>query len=245
MTHKTLRGRIHYTSDKPERKGQERGREWFSITRHPNGCRTLTAHSEIDDEPAVIRDVIQSYGPDFRPIDAAVRLTVGGEFVGSSWFKFRGNEAECEGYTNLEGRVSQRMALDGPITAFGSHPIQGDAWHLNQVDVTQGPGRQQVTNVLMSSLDHRGATGPMLIPHPKGLNLLYIGEETITVGAGTFDAYHFCYGEREDSGDTENKPGKHPPYEIWTSADGDYVFLQAFVSGYMMTRYELVELERL
>ena len=24
----------------------------------------------------------------------------------------------------------------------------------------------------------------------------FVGEETITVGAGTFDALHFCYGER-------------------------------------------------
>jgi hypothetical protein len=48
----------------------------------------------------------------------------------------------------------------------------------------------------------------------------------------------------EESVETRNEPGKHPPYELWCTADGDYVFLKAFVTGYMMTAYELVSLER-
>lgn len=43
---------------------------------------------------------------------------------------------------------------------------------------------------------------------------------------------------------TSLKPGEHPPYEVWTTADGDYVMLKSFVSGYMMTHYELEELTR-
>ena len=39
-------------------------------------------------------------------------------------------------------------------------------------------------------------------------------------------------------------PQEHPPYDLWCTADGDYVFLRGAVGGYMQTRYELVELTR-
>jgi len=39
--HTTLRGRIRYTSNKPERRGEERGREHFTITRHGDGARPI------------------------------------------------------------------------------------------------------------------------------------------------------------------------------------------------------------
>jgi hypothetical protein len=32
MAHRTVRGRIRYTSKKPERLDAERGREWFAFT---------------------------------------------------------------------------------------------------------------------------------------------------------------------------------------------------------------------
>ena len=46
---------------------------------------------------------------------------------------------------------------------------------------------------LMSSLDHRGATGPSLVWHEPGMKIEFIGADRVTVGAGTFDAWHFCY----------------------------------------------------
>ncbi len=94
----------------------------------------------------------------------------------------------------------------------------------------------------MCSLDHRGATGPSLVWHDAGMRVEYIGKEKITVGAGTFDALHFCYGER-NSGRFGAADGEHPPYEIWVTADGEYIMLKSFCEGYMMTYYELMELE--
>ena len=69
MTDQTALGRIRYTSKKPDRMDAERGREWFSMTTHGDGSRTLTAHCEIDDAPAVIRDVSLTVGQDWRPND--------------------------------------------------------------------------------------------------------------------------------------------------------------------------------
>ncbi len=111
IPHRRIRARIHYTSDKPDRKGQERGREYFTITVHADGRRTLRAYTEIDDAPNVMRDVTLSLGADWRPTDCFVRLSVGDQMMGTSWFQFTDTEAICEGYTVNEGRISQRYPL--------------------------------------------------------------------------------------------------------------------------------------
>ncbi len=243
--HKLIRGKILYTSDKPGREGQERGREYFTVTVHADGRRTLCAHCEIDDPPPVLRDVTLSYAPDWRPTDCFVRLSVGEKFVGSSWFRFAEREIECEGFTALEGRFSQRVALQAPARVFGTHPIAADGMLTSVADLSKGTDWQWFPDLYLCSLDHRGATGPLVVRHPIGLRLGFMGRERITVGAGSFDALHFRIGESNDDNpsETRNEPGKHPPYELWCTADGNYTVLKAWVSGYMMTRYELIALE--
>jgi hypothetical protein len=242
--HETIRGRLQYTSRKPDREGVERGREYFSITKHKDGRRTLRAQAEIDDPPNVLRDVTLTVDKDWITRDAFVRLSVGDETFGTSWYRFEDTFAECEGWTHENGRISERVEYEKPVAVFGTHPIQGDAWHLNTVDRSNGPCIQEYGAILMSSLDHRGATGPSLVWHEPGMIIEYVGEERITVAAGTFDALRFCYGERHSKREGSNEKGEHPPYEIWVTADGDFILLKAFVTGYMMTHYELVELER-
>jgi hypothetical protein len=243
--HDTFRGEILYTSRQPERLGAERGREHFTITRHGDGRRTLRAHAEIDDAPNVLRDVTLTVDADWITRDAFVRLSVGDESFGSAWFRFEDEHAECEGWTHERGRISERVDYERPPPIFGTHPIQGDAWHLHSVDRTGGPCVQVYDRFLMSSLDHRGATGPSLVWHDAGMKVEFVGEERITVGAGTFDALHFCYGERGSDRPGSNESGEHPPYEVWTTADGEFILLRAFVTGYMKTHYELVEFEHI
>jgi len=246
IPHRSIRGTLQYTSNKPERKGQERGREHFSIVVHGDGRRTLSAHCEIDDAPPVMRDVVYSVDTEGRPVDAFVRLGVDDRFVGSSWFRFGDGLIECEAYTALEGRISQRVETSGRIPLFGTHPIQADAWICRLADLSRGPHAEIHKHVYMSSLDHRGATGPLIVSHPSGLRLEFLGRESVTVKAGTFDALHFLIGDPKEvpASETRNEPGRHPRYELWCTADGDYVTLKAWVSGYMMTAYELVALER-
>ncbi|MFZ9708999.1 MAG: hypothetical protein ACO3CV_05080 [Steroidobacteraceae bacterium] len=251
IPHRRVRGRLRYTSDAPGREGQERGREWFTLTVNTDGRRSLRAYTEIDDVPNVMRDVTLSLDASWRPTDAFVRLQVGDRFMGSSWFRFSEREAECEGYTAAEGRFSQRWPLSRPLDGFGTHPIQADSWLTSLVDLSRAqretlPLRGDYDNLLMCSLDHRGASGPMLMAFPNPVKLAFIGTETIHVAAGVFEALHYRFAETTDDGSTEtrNEPGRHPPYDLWCTADGDRVCLLATVGGYMMTRYELVELER-
>lgn len=235
MSHRSIRGTIRYTSNKPERLGHERGREYFIITQQEDGVRTLHAHCEIDDAPAVIRDVMMSVDGDGHPLDCTVRLTVAGRFEGVGFMRFDGNFAECETTNHRDGRITQRIAVPERVRCLGAHPICGDAQSLRLYDLSRGAGRQFFPHLMLTSPDHRGATGPALFP--VGFGLEFVGAEPVTVRAGDFDALHFRYV------DTAGQlPEEHPPYDVWCTADGDYVFLKGAVTGYMQTYYELTEL---
>ena len=236
MAYTSFRGTIRYTSKKPERLDQERGREYFALTQQPDGTDVLLAHCEIDDEPMVVRDVVASLDhKSSAPRDCSVRLTVGHRFEGSGWFRFTKNHVECETVNQRDGRISQRIDIDQPVRWMQCHPIVGDALLMKLYDLERGPGKIFFDNIMLSSPDHRGATGPMLFP--LGFGIRYVGDETVTVEAGTFAARHFQVV------DTAGQlPEEHPPYNVWCSADDNYLFLKAGAEGYMQTQYELVEL---
>lgn len=237
IDHETVIGKIIYLSEKEDRKGQERGREYFIINKHANGHRKIVAHCEIDDRPAVMRDITYSLDENWLPLDCFVRISVDDKFMGTGWFNFEGDKAECQTQTSLEGRVSQTMKAKGPvIKTFQNHAIACDAWHFRLFDHSKKEKTQNIGEMLLSSPDHRGATGPMLYSITSMIE--YVGEEEVTVQAGTFDALHFRFVANPEL------PEEHPPYDIWCTNDGDYLFLKGAVAGYMQTYYELVELSR-
>jgi hypothetical protein len=228
---RTRRGRISYRYLEPERMGQERGRERFHMTFQADGRRTLSAVCESDEAPSVLRHVTMTYGADGRPTEAFVRMEVAGEYMGSGWFDLRERYATLEGRKAKGGRLSNRIDLDQPLAFIGCDPIVSDAWHMANYDLSASPGRQH-TDGLLSSADARGATGPMLWALRTGMQ--FVGPETLEVAAGRFEALHFQIVDTAGQMQEE-----HPPYDIWTTADGDYIALRAEGS---QRRYELVEL---
>ena len=243
MEHTTIRGTIRYTSKKKEMLDKVRGGETFTVTVHTDGRRTLRAHCAIDENsPRVLRDSLTNFDKDWHPTEAFTQITVDEAFVGSAWYRFTDKSAECEGWSAREGRYSLRMDYDGWPATFGSHPIQADAMHLNNYNLSKGPGEQTSGHFYMSSLHHRGADGPILLRRPNGLFMVYYGKETITVGAGTFEAHHFRIGKNDKDDYMGNDI--HPPYHLWTSTDGNYILYKAYCTGYMQTFYELMQLEQ-
>lgn len=230
---RSVTGTLQYTSNQSHRRGVERGREAFRLDLHRDGSRTMAAHCEIDDAPPVVRDVSMRMDAGQALRDCFVRLAVGGEFRGSGWFSFQDHEAHCEAMNLVEGRVSQRLPLSEPLRAFGNHAIANDGQIVRMYNLDQGPGKQHFS-ILLSSPDHRGATGPMI--YPIGLTIEFVGEEDIDVAAGHFRARHFRFLD-------VGMPEEHPQYDLWASADDDYITLRASVSGYMQTRYELTSCE--
>jgi hypothetical protein len=245
MEHETIRGRLLYTSKKPEIMDKVRGGETFIITSHVDGRRTLRALCAIDENsPRVLRDSVTSVDADWRPTDGFVRLTVDEKFVGSSWYRFTPKFVECEGYTEQEGRISSRIEMADPARLFITHPIQSDAFLTQAYDLSKGPGEQLIGGLVACSFHHRGADGPTLLhrPNSEGFYLRFVGPEKVKVVAGEFDALHFQIGRSAD--DAYQGREEHPPYHVWVTADGDYVMLKAHVTGYMQTHYELTEYEK-
>lgn len=243
MQHRTVSGRIRYTSKKPELLGQDRGFETFSFTHHSDGSTILRAHCEIEDpHPTVMRDIIYTLDSAGRPQDLHVHLTVDDRYMGSGWLHHTpgqdGGLIECESFGPTIGRISQKMPYTGSIDGFGTHPVVGDGYTTRCMDLSKGPHRRQI-RVFLPSPDHRGATPPLIDEVKIGME--YIGRETVTVTAGTFECNHFRYVDDEGPG-MGGVP--HPHFDIWATADEDSVFVQGGVGGYMQTWYELVEFNR-
>lgn len=235
MAHRDIRGAILYTSKKPEMLDRKRGFERFHFSRHTDGKITLRAHCTIEEPaPTVMRDIIYSLDERKKPMDCHVRLTVGDRFMGSGWFRFTDDNIECESYGPAIGRLSQRMPVRGPIEGFGTHPVVADGYLLSLYDWSKV--REQKMHVYLPSPDHRGASPPMIAE--ARMLLRFIGEERVTVKAGTFATRHFQFT------DPGGGMGDHPAYDVWITNDEDAVMVQGGVGGYMKTWYELVELER-
>lgn len=227
-----LRGRVEYRSRSD---GGIWGFEEWSIARGSDGLRVMAAHCEmaLGDEQ-VVRDSILSVHPDFHPNDASLRIMNRGSITGTGWFRFTDDEATCESWTAEAGRVSQTMAITRPIRGFGIHAVQGDGWLAATFPYDKGPGhRQFFGRNLLHSVHHLGATGPMIATTGSGLD--YVGREDVTVRAGTFDCHRMRFvGLTND----------HPSYDMWVSADGDFLYVKGEVEGYMDSVFELIALSR-
>ena len=133
-----FRGKIAYRSKKPERMDQERGREDFFITEHENGTLVLHSHSEIDDAPSVVRDVMLAFDKKTgKPYQCSKRLTVGGKFEGSGFMYFTDTEAVCHTFNQRDGIIHQTIPLKEPIIWLVAHQIIGDG--MLAITFTKGP----------------------------------------------------------------------------------------------------------
>jgi hypothetical protein len=243
MQHETIRGRIRYTSKRKGTLDQDRGGETYVVTKHVDGSRTIRCHCAIDESsPRVLRDTQTTFDAEWHPTSGFYHLMVDEAFVGSAWYRFTQDSAECEGFTVREGRVSHRFENSGWPGKFVTHAMQGDAFETSAYDVSRGPGVHQQPLTMSCSSHYRGADGPTLIKSTPGGVMSFLGREEVTVAAGTFPALHFRFGTSED--DDYLGTDVHPPYHGWVTADGDYILLKAHITGYVQAYYELVEYEK-
>lgn len=224
MPHRAYRGRIAYLHDA---KGL-RGHEDLHVTVQPDGSRSVRAACEMYDIE-LLRDVTYTVDGAWRPVDSYVRLVSHGRFVGAAWFRFDDEGAECEGWTAGDGRFSQRVDLGRRPTVFVPHPICTDGWQASAYDFSRGPGVQRLDACTNSSPRADGGSGPMIGTGWKRLE--YVGDETVTVPAGTFQARHMRILHEAES---------WPPLEFWVAGE-DFLFLR-MRWDLLATTYELVEL---
>lgn len=206
------------------------GTEDFTITRQSDGGRTLMVQCEMrHGDEDVTRFTTLAVDAAFQPVEAHVRILNHGKPSGSGWFHFTDSEAQAETATLAEGRLSQRRPLVRPMRGFGVHALIGDGWLATSFPFERGPGHTHFWGPsLLHSLHHFGATGPMLVTSTSGLT--YEGRERVDVPAGRFDCHRLSF-----TGMINN----HPPYTMWISADGDYLYVKGEVAGYMDGLFQL------
>lgn len=167
------------------------------------------------DDSGVLRDVVYTVDGAWRPIEAFVRVERLGKCLGSSWFRFEGNTATSEAHSEVGGRVSQRMTLSSPTVAFGSHPLSCDVWFLPAFDLARSKEVQDLQNVLVCSALPNGGSAPLLELWNRPFPVQFVGDEQITVPAGTFDVHHFRFLWPD-----------RPAQDLWCTP-GDYAFVKA------------------
>ena len=137
--HVTRRGTVEYQTDNANFLSGIGGREHFTLTRHRNGDRVLRAFCGLDDEPALIRDVIQRVDAEFHHQDCAVLFTEDGSFKGSTWCHItHHNEIRYVGLTRDEGRIAGQLDFDLTVRGFGTHALNPDAWLVARFNRSQG-----------------------------------------------------------------------------------------------------------
>lgn len=212
----------------------ERGRETAEYDVHDDGHVVVRIHSESD-SPSVVRDAIYTLDRDWRPLDCLLRLQTDGRYEGNGWFRFEPDAAYCEGWNARGGRISQRVPLSTPVTAFVAHPVSTDVMLAAAFDRTRGTGMQRVRGVFMSSADPYGRTGPMLAPSDVWVE--YRARTTLDTPAGPRPADHYALYLPQGDG-----PAREPLQELWCLA-GTAIFLRAAARGEYRTRYELTRFE--
>lgn len=230
--HREISGIISYQIDgHPDFPDRNWGIERFHMTHHGDGHRVMRAYCELHDV-ALTRDVVATVDADFHPHDTFVRLTKDNKFYGSTWYRWTDTQAEYQGFNIERGRIGETVEIDRNIRGFGTHNLTGDAWLAARFDRSKGEGIQTFKNNLLSSIDHRGATGPDF-QRTTTSSLQYSGVETVTVPAGTFECYKFAFVMTSND---------HPPYEFWVTTDGDFLFVKGAVAAPYNWTFELEEL---
>ncbi|TYC90470.1 hypothetical protein [Novosphingobium sp. BW1] len=217
-----IKGRINYL------RGEEQtGREWFEMIDHgENADRTLRAFCEMDDV-GLSRDVSMLLDAEGRPRDAFCRVVKHGARTGTTLFLCEDGQLECEGEIAANGRVSQRVSVDGQLGYLGLHPLVGDAL----VALSRGTdekGSFRTVHGLANSVAPAGDEG--LYAMPTAIDVAYLGEESMTVPAGTFAARRYAlrwHAEWE-------------PAQLWVHGP-DALFLR-LTWDQIGAAYELVEL---
>ncbi|WP_317928564.1 hypothetical protein [Halioxenophilus sp. WMMB6] len=200
------------------------GREVFDLLFYEQGC-TLRAQCEMNNI-GLLRDVSLALDHEWLPKDAFCRLINRDGVSGSCWYFFNETSVLVEG-ENGGVRFSQQLSNQPGYHYLGLHPLQGDALIAQQVDNSR-PGEFVPVNSLTNSISENGDGG--LMATGLVIEVAFLGMETVTVTAGSFNARKLALRWHRD----------WPPATLWVR-EGDALFLKMTWSQ-VDYWYELVSL---
>lgn len=218
------RGTIEYVGD-----DGLRGRETWSISCADDGVSVLQAHCRMFDSQ-IERWVVHTVDAAMTPLRSFVSHRVRGDFLGEGWFTFSPGRLVGRSVLSGLGEVEQTVSIEGRLDYFVPHAVSGDAWITPCYDRELG-GWQTIANGFTTSLRADGSTGPLIEQH-RGIRQRLVGEERITVPAGTFDTLHFCVSAR---------PGVEE--HLWVSATAPALLIRLrsdrLGTTYLLTEHEV------
>ncbi|MBI2221970.1 MAG: hypothetical protein HYU53_12285 [Acidobacteria bacterium] len=196
-------GRLAY---RQRSSGRERGVEHWSLTRNRDGSRTMRSVAMTADSQFV-RDVTYTLGADRRPRDAFVRLQLRDRLVGTGYFRTAGDQLHITTDTADTGHTVQVVPVP-PRFHVTTHAVMLDGWPFWAYDAERGG--EQALPVYNTSTRWNGTDGPL--GRLETLRVRALGEETITVPAGTFTCRHYRF---------ESDAVPSPPSDVWVTGEDD------------------------
>jgi hypothetical protein len=196
-----------------------RGHEDWIVTSHPDGTRTLQAFVDLrdgDHQTNVILRVDRS----FRPLDAYASFWRSGVYGGAGRYRIDGTMLHAA-VSGPSGQAAHSIAVPDRFS-LRVHPVITEGWQVWPYDRSMdGPQKGVLYNVV--------TIGDPPVP---GIGVLrehdieYLGRESVTVPAGTFDTDHYKFYDGR--------------YDIWLWGPDDILVRYAnFLNG---NEYRLISL---
>ena len=202
-----------------------RGLESICIRRYSDGVLELYAKSSIFDV-GVERAVVVRVDAQWRPLWSRVNTWQPGQLPESMEILVDhvAGRTEVHQWGGLIDGHRETVFNLVP-NAIGAHPVAGDCWSLPAAELTEPGSETKVTNILMTTMDPRGGV-PMEPVIRNAQYVRYLGPETVTVQAGTFQARVYELGV-----------DGRPPERI--VVQGDYFGLLCLEHPFLASSYEL------
>lgn len=197
--------------------GEVNGSEEWHVTVHPDGSRTLQTRNRLD-QAGYQRHVTHRVAENFRPLEITSVYWVKGEWRGTGLFSIDGNALEAIVKTP-DGLIRQSRTVPDNFS-FIPHPLQTNAWPTWYYDKTKG-GPQTMT---VYDMDAGAQAVSSMLGKMYEQTLAYVGEEEMTVPAGTFTTDHFRIDDAVDLYITG--PDAIMVRFVWKPADRDYVLTE-------------------
>ncbi|MEE4454202.1 hypothetical protein [Novosphingobium resinovorum] len=179
--------------------GERHDWETFTITHNPDGSRTAQTLSRFPGTQ-VVRHVTQTVAADFTPVDGVSRLFIDNVYQGMLVRRVVDGVLTSILFPADGGPIDlQTIPFDHPDTTLGYHPSSVESWKLMKISrIIPGP---QTMHLLTLSHTWNGGT----LEHAIKLEaqVEYLGEETITTPAGTFDCHHYVWHTLAFDGDLD------------------------------------------
>ena len=200
-----------------------RGQEHFRMIAHADGSRTMMLSKNMFDSDRQ-HNITMRVDPQFRPIEAYGSYWYPEGLKGSVRVIVDGDSLQATSWGPV-GRTEHEVSVP-PALAVVTHGEGLNAWSasvLDPEDDQPGVSEREMARTSYFISPTREGDGPVLgkvVP----ATLTRVGEETVTVPAGTFDTIHYRTGM----------------LDIW-AIKGDRVLAKQIFRGehYLLTEYEV------